>query len=352
MSTENQSFETPTIPETSEQTLGQLDLLLSERGVTSVGTELGTEQELGTILKKDPQPLEALGLINGGESQNIIDTKLPSRWNIIRFEQQGFSPQEIGVKDTSQIREGQGPAVIFSHGGAFSYDHPYTQTRYFDDIATDSVRRNQPDKTFLMHSPTHRGSLDKESADKTSLETRVTDILLSLRQSIKQHPEKFNGNIILFGNSMGSDVVVRVARELLKTQIVPYKIQLILDDPAVYPDEAAKEPWTFHGKEERNGFSLKLREIGGPEAGTTPEEDNFCQRKVLKQFVERGGKVTLIGDATDQIIGKAYQILQYTLYPYQNRPNVRIHNTHNEGHKGISEKELLAIKMDIENSLE
>lgn len=122
------------------------------------------------------------------------------------------------------------PLVIFSHGGKIHKD-VIGSSGYLP-----SIYENNPNMILLAMN--HRGSESHDAKVDYSLDDKVTDVLVTLKfakekliQELEAKGVKWNGKVILFGDSMGGEVST-VAANIIKAD------GLILTEPAAYPNAA------------------------------------------------------------------------------------------------------------------
>jgi pimeloyl-ACP methyl ester carboxylesterase len=175
------------------------------------------------------------------------DTKVHSQKRVIKFLENG-NEQELlffTYEPDTDFDTSPKPIVLFSHGGGIG-GSSNERSAYLRVLSPAGLN-----KSFLG-APDHRGSASHLEKTKYSLVERNVDLLVSLRYLLNKYKEKWNGQVYLFGDSMGGHVSSVVAGLLEQNPKLKGDISLILTEPATYVKDADSTLWTNFVKGDKN----------------------------------------------------------------------------------------------------
>ena len=194
------------------------------------------------------------------------------------------------------------PLILFSHGGSI---RPETtlKSAFLPLITATAEEKRTP---VILAACDHRGSESDQAKTGYNLEDRKTDleILLSYMlnsgfKSFESKGLKWNGDIVLIGNSMGGHVVAMTSETLMPKSI-------ILAQPAAYSKQAHFAPL---GEE----FSAHIRIPDSWSA--SPAFD------ALERYLFNGGQALILGAENDEKVpgGVTNRYIKEVAYAYVRR---------------------------------
>ncbi|QQG41165.1 MAG: hypothetical protein HYV90_03225 [Candidatus Woesebacteria bacterium] len=196
-----------------------------------------------------------------------------------------LSPEKVSKEG---LKDGV-PLVIFSHGGKI-HSEVIASSGYLPMLYEDN-----PD--MILIAMDHRGSQSHKAKEDYGLDDRVADILIALKYTqdnlVKEYADKgikWNGNIIIIGDSMGGEVATVVAEKVGADG-------LVLTEPAAY------SVFAHHVK---FGQKSEQEPVFGGEKGvikTKSPEDSYAFDSIKKYANEPNSKILMIKMKNDKIVG-------------------------------------------------
>lgn len=197
--------------------------------------------------------------------------------------------KSINENGEKSPQKGEAPLVIFSHGGKIHPD--VIQSSGYLPVIFDSF------PNMILCAVDHRGSQSHEAKVDYGLDDRVTDLLVAMRYAIDEViPEyeskgiKWNGKVVLFGDSIGGHVVSVTAGKIPVDGV-------ILTEPASYSVYAEHVRWGKRYKDEPV--------FGGPEGVIRRYaiDDSFAFESIERYAKNNpDGKVLIIEMEQDTLV--------------------------------------------------
>jgi acetyl esterase/lipase len=244
-----------------------IDTILNAHGISKIEEDVTDPLQLSLpVVPKSPRVRNPEEFIQ--EHKRLLDdlgiehdTQVFTEKRKIQFFEKGKEQElnlftyEPNLEEDKSLK----PIILFSHGGGIggSSNEKSAYLRVLYEVGLNN--------SFLV-APDHRGSSSHLEKTRYSLADRNTDMLLALRYSLSKYEDHWNGQIYLFGDSMGGHVSSVVAGILASNQEFKDSISLILTEPATYIKEADTALWTNFVKGSSNLKNiLNTKEIEGLE---------------------------------------------------------------------------------------